>query len=230
MHFETWEPVYVEILQDFGYSRDHDEEAGRILSDILGSGSSSKESLAEASIKVRNNAVAVCGNASILASELKCLLDSGSGKSYIFIAADGATSTLLEAGIIPEIIVTDLDGKMDDILWANKMGSLVVVHAHGDNLEKLREFVPQLKNIIGTTQSRPPFGLYNFGGFTDGDRSVFLARFLGALEIKLIGFDFDDQSVTPRKHKKLDWARKLVEIAQDDDMRLRIRMGKRADL
>ena len=76
----------------------------------------------------------------------------------IFIAADGATSVLLKAGVVPEIIVTDLDGCMDDILRANQMGSIVVVHAHGDNQDLLREYVPQLRNVIGTTQTRPPHG------------------------------------------------------------------------
>ena len=74
-------------------------------------------------------------------------------------------------------------------------------------------YVPQLENVIGTCQCRPPEGLYNFGGFTDGDRSVFLASELGALSIELVGFDFEDQSVTPRKRKKLAWAERLIKIA-----------------
>lgn len=212
MNFETWEPIYEAILLDFGYSRKDDEEAGRILSDILGSGKISREVMVEASMKVHKKITVVCGNSPSLDSELKCLLSTGSRNCLVFISADGATSTLLAGGIVPEIIVTDLDGRMDDIQEANRMGSLVVVHAHGDNIEKLREFAPQLKRVIGTTQSRPLPGLYNFGGFTDGDRAVFLAKYLGALEIKLIGFDFDDESVTQRKHKKLQWARKLVKI------------------
>jgi uncharacterized Rossmann fold enzyme len=28
-----------------------------------------------------------------------------------------------------------------------------------------------------------------------------------------VGFDFEDQSVTPRKRKKLAWAKRLIEIA-----------------
>jgi uncharacterized Rossmann fold enzyme len=32
-------------------------------------------------------------------------------------------------------------------------------------------------------------------------------------EINLLGFDFDDMSVTPRKHKKLAWAKRLIELA-----------------
>jgi hypothetical protein len=36
----------------------------------------------------------------------------------------------------------------------------------------------------------PVKNVYNFGGFTDGDRSVFLAEEFGAKEIILIGMDF----------------------------------------
>jgi hypothetical protein len=93
------------------------------------------------------------------------------------------------------------------------MGCTVVVHAHGDNLEALESYVPLLDRIIGTVQCRPPEGLYNFGGFTDGDRAVFLAREMGAASIELVGFDFEDQSVTPRKKKKLAWAKKLIDLA-----------------
>jgi uncharacterized Rossmann fold enzyme len=36
---------------------------------------------------------------------------------------------------------------------------------------------------------------------------------LGVAEIELRGFDFEDESVTPRKRKKLAWAKRLVEMA-----------------
>ena len=215
MRFDAWEPLYLEILDDFGFSRERDEEAGRLLFDLLKSCLNSSAVLALASKLVRCKFVVVCGNAPALKDELEEFLDDPRGK--IFIAADGATSILLKAGVVPEIIVTDLDGCVGDILRANQMGSVVVVHAHGDNQDKLREYVPKLRNVIGTTQTRPPHGLYNFGGFTDGDRCVFFARYLEASEIKLIGFDFDDTSVTPRKHKKLAWAKRLIELALSDE-------------
>jgi uncharacterized Rossmann fold enzyme len=215
MLFESWEPLYIKILDDFGFSRERDEEASRLLLDLLKSCPNSSKTLAIASKHVRCQFVVVCGNAPTLKSELEEFLEAPRDK--IFIAADGATSTLLKAGVVPEIIVTDLDGCMDDILRANGMGSIVVVHAHGDNQDSLRKYVPMLVNVIGTTQSRPPHDLYNFGGFTDGDRCVFFARSLGASEIKLIGYDFDDMSVTTRKHKKLAWARRLIELALSDE-------------
>ena len=36
MKFEDWEPLYEEILDYFSFDRDADEEAARILADLLG--------------------------------------------------------------------------------------------------------------------------------------------------------------------------------------------------
>ena len=67
MRFEAWEPLYLEILDDFGFSRERDEEAGRLLFDLLKSGRNSAKILAMASKLVRCQFVVVCGNAPTLA-------------------------------------------------------------------------------------------------------------------------------------------------------------------
>lgn len=206
MNFDAWEPLYQEILQDFGFLRENDEEAALLLSQLL---PYSENVFAEADERVRDRMAVVFGNAPSLARELENLSLTGA----VLIAADGATAVLLSKGILPDVIVTDLDGPFPEILRANQMGSIVVVHAHGDNCDALRACVPLLKKAIGTVQCRPPAGLYNFGGFTDGDRCVFLAKALGAASIKLVGFNFEDESVTPRKRKKLAWARRLIDLA-----------------
>ncbi len=206
MQFATWEPLYLAMLEDFGFSLKRDEEAARLLAELL---HGSENWLPKADARVRGRGVVVFGNAPTLDRELDGLQE----KDAVLLAADGATTVLLKHGIIPDIIVTDLDGSFPDILKANREGSIVVVHAHGDNLDALQRCVPELKRVIGTAQCRPPPGLYNFGGFTDGDRCVFLAKELGATSIKLVGFDFEDESVTPRKRRKLAWAKKLIELA-----------------
>jgi Uncharacterized Rossmann fold enzyme len=47
--------------------------------------------------------------------------------------------------------------------------------------------------LIGSTQVEPRPHVYNFGGFTDGDRGVFLSRSLGILRITLAGFDLNGE-------------------------------------
>ena len=206
MQFSTWEPLYQAILDDFGFSSARDEEAANLLADLM---REREQVLNVAQARVAGRMVVVFGNAPSLDRELDGLQE----REAVFIAADGATAVLLMHGIVPDIVVTDLDGPFPAILKANQMGSIVVVHAHGDNLDALKKYVPQLERIIGTVQCRPPPGLYDFGGFTDGDRCVFLAQELGATSIKLVGFDYEDESVTPRKRKKLAWAKRLIELA-----------------
>jgi len=206
MQFATWEPIYQSILQDFGFSPGRDEEAAKLLADLL----RDRETPMRAAVtRVGGRRAVVCGNAPTLDKELEGLQE----RDAVFIAADGATAVLLGRAVVPDIVVTDLDGPFPAILKANQMGSIVVVHAHGDNLDALKKYVPQLERVIGTVQCRPLPGLYNWGGFTDGDRCVFLAKELGAASIKLVGFDFEDESVTPRKKRKLAWAKRLIELA-----------------
>ncbi len=109
---------------------------------------------------------------------------------YIKIAAGSACSLLIEKGIWPDIVVTDLDGDVRDQVEANEKGAIVVIHAHGDNMNALKEWVPRFRGqVFGTTQVEPRGNIHNFGGFTDGDRAVFLAAHFGVDRVLLQGFD-----------------------------------------
>ncbi|WP_004066759.1 6-hydroxymethylpterin diphosphokinase MptE-like protein [Thermococcus litoralis] len=183
MKWSEWEPFYVQILDKMGYDRGRDREAAFLLRELL---LENKNYILAEDLKKRiSERVHVFGAGPSLEKAL-----GGEKFEGTLIAADGATSALLEYGITPDIIVTDLDGRFEDIKRANELGAYVVVHAHGDNMDKLRAYVPKLKNVLGTCQTEPLDIVYNFGGFTDGDRAVFLAEELGAREIILAGFDF----------------------------------------
>ena len=150
---------------------------------------------------------------------------------FTIISADGATTALLEENIVPDIIITDLDGKIEDIIHANNEGSFLVVHAHGNNINKIEKYVPILKNILGTTQSTPIKNVYDFGGFTDGDRCLFLAIEGGADFVVLAGMDFgkivtrysrpnisdSEAKADKMKELKLQYAKKLVEWAAKNE-------------
>jgi 2-amino-4-hydroxy-6-hydroxymethyldihydropteridine diphosphokinase len=132
------------------------------------------------------------------------------------IAADGATATCLDAGLVPSVVVTDLDGPVPALITANRRGSLVVVHGHGDNLSELAEWVPQFPGeLVGSWAGPPRAALIDVGGFTDGDRAAYLAEHVGARRILLWGFDFErvketEPAVVARKLAKLRWARTLL--------------------
>ena len=210
MDFAAWEPIYERILEDFGFDRAGDEEAAQILSRMLTEKNTA--SLSELKAVISEKPVLVCGNAPKLRKELSEIDLS----AFVIIAADGAAAVLMDIGRVPEVICTDLDGNSEaDIekeILACEQDSIVLIHAHGDNIDKLEKYVLRFKRFIATTQARPFDKVYNFGGFSDGDRCVFVAREFGAEKIRLAGFDFEDSGVNPIKKKKLEWAKELIRI------------------
>jgi uncharacterized Rossmann fold enzyme len=200
--FEDWEPYYLRILAHFSFDRARDEAAARLLASLL-----SRDDLPLLEGLMRGKPATVCGNGPNLMDELGKITGT-------VIAADGAANRLLARGIRPEAIVTDLDGASEAFVRMNQAGTVVVVHAHGDNMPLLRSWVPRFPGpLVGTTQSRPFDGIHNFGGFSDGDRAVFLADALGATEVVIAGFDLDDPTVDPVKRGKLLFARELLRLA-----------------
>ena len=199
MNFEEWEPWYREILEFFGFSREQDEIAARHLASLL-----SRDDLPALAALTCGNEVTVCGNAPRLKDELPKI------RGVVF-AADAAAGVLDAHGICPDAVFTDLDGATDRLPEMNESGTIVVIHAHGDNMPLLDFWVPRFNGpVVGTTQSVPLPHVHNFGGFSDGDRAVFAADELGAGHITLVGFDLDDKNVNPVKRGKLFWARKLL--------------------
>ncbi len=212
LDFAAWEPIYERILADFGFDRTGDEEAARLLSKMLTE--ENTVSLSELKISISGKPVLVCGNAPKLRAELLEIDLS----SFVIIAADGAAAVLMDLGRVPEVICTDLDGNSEaDIekeILASEKGALVLIHAHGDNTDKLEKYVSCFKRFIATTQAGPFDKVYNFGGFSDGDRCVFVAKEFGAASVRLAGFDFEDPGVNPIKKMKLEWAKELIEMCK----------------
>jgi len=217
MRYSDWEPIYEEILKDFGFDRAKDDEAAKVASAIIAYKRKTGEKTVKQEIEelIKGKRVFICGNAPCLERDIREKEKEFDvfhfSRDCVVIAADGATSVLLRNAIIPDLVCTDLDGTIADIITANRLGAMIVVHAHGDNIEMLKKVLPALnENVLCTTQSKPLHNVHNFGGFTDGDRCVFLAKEFGARSIELIGFDFEDEQVSERKRKKLTWAKRLI--------------------
>ena len=194
-----WKTRYSDILKQFKYSEKKDKQSAVILDSIL------KKSNIERKILglIKGKTVFVIGSGPSLSTAIPKLKNF---KKSIKIVADSAVKPLVENMIIPDIVVTDLDGDENILKNISKTKSIFVVHAHGDNVEKL-EFIKNFKNCIGTTQTKPFGKIQNFGGFTDGDRSVFLASYFGAKKIILFGMDFGDRigkfSNTKKSERKI---------------------------
>lgn len=115
-------------------------------------------------------------------------------EKFINLAADGASRLLSEKNIPVNGIFSDLDGITKKEF---EYGNFVIIHAHGDNIEKLRQFRSNIiakENIICTTQVEPINGILNPGGFTDGDRILYFIKnlVLPHQKIFLFGMDFHD--------------------------------------
>ena len=177
-----WNTRYSEILKEFGYSKKQDLESAWLLDSIL------KKNVSVNKLKkiILGKSVFIIGAGPSLSSSIPTLKKF---KKLPKIVADSAIDELLENKIRPDVIVTDLDGNEKSLKKVGKTNTIFVVHAHGDNIAKLN-LVENFKNCLGTTQAKPVGKLYNFGGFTDGDRCVFLANYFGAKKIILFGMDF----------------------------------------
>ena len=204
-----WKKRYFSILKELNYSEKKDKESAAILDSIL----KKTDTIEKVREIIQGKTVFVIGSGpslSIAIPKLKKLEKS------IKIAADSSLKPLVDNGIIPDIIVTDLDGNEDAIKKISKTKSIFVIHAHGDNIEKL-QMVKKMKNCIGTTQTNPFNKIQNFGGFTDGDRGVFLASHFDAKKIILFGMDFGNQVGKFSNTKRSDREIKLkkLEIGKD---------------
>lgn len=184
MRFIDWFPYYQDIRQQFGYSTEKDQEAANLLSNMIRRKALDIKVLHK---KIAGKQVLAIGAGDGLIAEIEFIRK---GRRFVKVVADGATQFLLENHIKPDIVVTDLDGDPFFLRKADRAGAILIVHSHGDNVNMLKKIVPTVRHVIGSTQVMPVKNVYNFGGFTDGDRCVFLADEFGAKEIVLVGMEF----------------------------------------
>ena len=205
-----WKTRYLSILKELKYSEKKDKESTIILDSIL----KKTKNIEKVEKLIQGNTVFVIGSGPSLSFAIPELKKF---KKSIKIAADSSLKPLIDNGIIPDIIVTDLDGDENAIKKISKKKSIFVVHAHGDNIEKL-QMVKKIKNCIGTTQTEPFNKIQNFGGFTDGDRGVFLASHFNAKKIILFGMDFGTRIGKFSNTKKSDRKIKLKKLKIGEEL------------
>ena len=178
---------------------------------------------------LRETKIAVLG-AAIEESEIISMLENPT----LFVAADGAVGVL---STLPEsvserawsrlvCIVSDADGGAGT-MEAVKRGIPIILHAHGDNKSSWRNLLGIALNMqnpprIVLTHQTPEkiTGMYNPGGFTDGDRAICFLIALGVPSdrIILLGTRTDvvgkwSGATNPEeKLIKLQWMAKILAI------------------
>jgi len=197
LNLEDWQPLYEEIISDFNYSKEEDRRSAEVLVDCRGTDSLSPlEALKGRKVEISGPYFSK--------SDIETT-----------IAAGASVSQIVDEGVEPDLMVTDLDGDRELQLDLNLKEVPAVIHAHGDNIQQIKTWAEKFKGpVVSTCQCNPPQkDIYNFGGFTDGDRACFIADHFGAEKIVLNGWNFEKpyESGNPEKYKKLRWAERLID-------------------
>ncbi len=145
--------------------------------------------------------------------------------------------------------MTDLDGLSPERLELFlSSGVMLAIHGHGDNIEKLQaieSLLQQSSRIIATTQVKPHFPIINPGGFTDGDRGLYLCHHLAPSDkpFFLFGYDFGSEigefskesfesnlPMTPQKHLKMQLCHQLIETLKIKKRRAILFFGRSPEI
>lgn len=212
----AWQDMYGAILADFAYDTARDDRSARMLDRMLDE-MDMPDAYPALHRLIKGETALVAGAGPSLDESFETIARHAG--SAVLIAADTAAKPLVDRGIMPHVIVTDLDGDVECHAEASRRGAVIIAHAHGDNMRMLRH-VRKFRACMGTTQAGPVGRIRNLGGFTDGDRAVFAADHFGAGRIILFGMDLDGEvgrhsrtaaSDRATKAKKLLKARELLE-------------------
>ena len=227
-----------EVRDFFGWDESRDEESARDLLNRVESSfvqswlrhnrAASLSRLFRRMV-MRESEIAILG-AAIEPQEVIDILET----MAIIVSADGASGVFSElpktlserAWSRVSCVVSDADGGQGTI-EAVKRAVPIVLHAHGDNrddwrnLVELAESLPNPPELILTHQTSMEIpGMFNPGGFTDGDRA---ASFLTALGVKIgrIGIygtridsvgRWSGSTDEPQKMEKLRWMEKSLRL------------------
>ncbi len=195
MRLEEWFQLYRQILSDFKFDEEEDARAARLMHELAGSKLVDQEELER---RIRGKEVVVVGGA----------VDSEVDGEVLITAGKAIQKWVEMSSRVPDVHVTDMEEPEDLLADLERKGTLLVLHAHGDNVDRIMAVVPRVRKFLATTQHRPFDRVYNFGGFTDGDRAAVMAKRLGARKVILHGFRFEAEGI---KGKKLKWARVILE-------------------
>jgi uncharacterized Rossmann fold enzyme len=198
VEYSRWAPRYARIASELGYDLARERSAAEALAALLPT-------------EARDSPFQRCRARITGRTAIVVGLAPGAGAPPLHLLRGSASPS-----VVPDLVVTDLDGPVPSEIAANARGSLVVVHAHADNREPVARWVPEFTGALAGSWAGPPTeSLLDVGGFTDGDRAAYLAEAGGARSILLWGFAFDraeerDPVERTRKLRKLAFARDAI--------------------
>lgn len=199
MEWSVWKTQYWAIIDQLGLSIQADAQSATQLEQYLMMFASERRfAVLQKLLTIFQQPVIIAGAGPSLEQDVEKFLTTRGTRAIRVIAADGATTLLKTKSLLPAAVLTDLDGDHTAIHWALRDGAVILIHAHGDNMRLVASFCKSYgfdfdtKFVWGTTQTQPG-NLWNFGGFTDGDRAICMAFHFRTPLIGLMGFDFGNQ-------------------------------------
>ncbi|TFH30749.1 MAG: DUF115 domain-containing protein [Promethearchaeota archaeon] len=230
IYFRDFRDTFISIQESFGFDPQKEIEAREQLAHILLNRDPTP--LIHEITRIASKRTICCfGAGSNLSNHIQAkqkILVTHREEFYL-VAADGSANALMDKSLIPDIIISDLDGlSFEQMEIFLQQGVIVVILAHGDNTHAVDIFSPLFQKyprIIGTTQAPAIFPILNPGGFTDGDRGLFLLHHLVPLfqPFYLFGYEFEttigkysknqyfeDSPMTEMKRKKLAICQNLI--------------------
>ena len=231
MDWFTWEPYYLKVANELKLNIEKDYEIAEKFSLLIKRDHPS--GLNDILIKIKSKKPTnawIFGAGPSLEGDFEVFKKFYSAKSDLIIGIDGTCLFLLEQKIYPDIIFSDLDGSLDAVLECIFHGSILIIHAHGDNFDSVLNFYPNITkfNFLPTVQTKPdePY-IFNVGGFTDGDRAISgILEWFPLVKIILLGFTFgkiqgryskptklkNHVNATEFKLKKLNFAKEFITV------------------
>ena len=226
--------VQSEVREAFGWSEHDDTDSAELLlrtleGHALWSPEKREATLEHLQQRLVNAERVVLLGAAVEPSELHRFNDTRA----VFVAADGAVGALQSYESLA-CVVSDFDGA-EHLDKAAEAGQTIIAHAHGDNssqwkriLTKWQEHSQPPSLVLSHQVTKELSGMYNFGGFTDGDRALCFVLSMGVApeKVELVGFSTMkigawSATTTPSlKMQKLEWMKRIVsELGFGDSIR-----------
>ena len=113
MDFSRWEPIYEDILSDFGFDRSDDENSVRLLKAVT---MNSDLHMGDDAAEILKGTVTVVGNAPCLEEDI-----SNKGVEGTVICSGSSVGRTMSCGIVPDIVFKQdmgaaFSAQIDDLL------------------------------------------------------------------------------------------------------------------
>lgn len=195
MDWLTWEPYYLKVAQDLKLDTRKDYDIAKKFFSLVKKNHPKPFDTVKQKIKNKNVTKAwIFGAGPSLENDFNIFEKNYSSSTDLIVGVDGSSLFLLEQSIIPDIIFSDLDGSLKTLQECIKKGSILILHAHGDNYSTVKAFYPNVQayDFLPTVQTEPYENyIFNTGGFTDGDRAISgILEWFPSIKTLLLGFTF----------------------------------------